>query len=84
MFGHGIKCTAILEPFYLSFIECLRELDFERGSILRVDSEGHWLSHSKFCDHQIDLILRVDLIVVCGVGESKGQHALLFEIGLML
>lgn len=81
--AHRVQRTAISEPLKLALVESLIELGLPDLTILRVHSHGDGLSHGKLGAHDVDLVLRLDSVVVFGIGEREGQHALLLQIGLV-
>ncbi len=82
--GHGVQRTAILKPLNLSFVECVCQLCLPWLAVLGMNSQGHGLADREFRAHHIQSVIGLNLVVVGGVDESKGQHALFLEIGLVL
>ena len=83
--SHGVEGGSILEPLNLGLVEGVAELDVEGGTtILGVDTEGHGLANLDLSAEEVDGVLGVDLLVVGGVGEGKGKHTLLLQVGLVL
>lgn len=82
--GHRVQGTSVLEPLYLRLVESMCELDVESTATLRVDLERHRLAYCDLCAHEINLVLGLNLVVVCRVDKCERKHALLLEIGLVL
>ena len=83
-FRHGVQRATILKPFNLRLVEGVCKLGFPSLSVLRMYSQRHWLANGEFGTHEVDLVIRVDFVVVFRVDERQGKHALLFQIGFML
>lgn len=81
---HGVQCTSILEPLDLGLVESVGELDIVRGTILGVNTESDGLADSELSAEQVNGVIGFDLIIVGWVGECKGQHALLLQVGFVL
>jgi len=84
MFCHGVQRATVLEPLNLRLIEGVSELDFPSFSVLWMYPHRHRLANGEFGAHQVDLVIRVDLVVVFRVNERQREHALLLEVGFML
>lgn len=54
--GHGIKSTAVLEPFDLCGVEGLKELDLVARTVLGVDNHGHGLANCEFGALDVNLL----------------------------
>lgn len=68
----------------LGFVERMVELNVKRLSAIGwMHSEGHWLADRKLGAHQVDLVVRLDLVVVRLIRESEWQHSLLLEVGFV-
>ena len=84
LLGHGVQRATILKPLNLSLVESLREFALPGFTILGVNSHGQWLAHCQLGAHDVDFVVRIDLIVICRVRESQREHALLLQVGFML
>ena len=82
--GHGVKSAAVLEPLNLALVEGVRKLDLEvLAAIGRVDCHGQRLAGGELGGGQVNLVVGADLVVVGRVGEGKGKHTLLLQVGLV-
>lgn len=81
---HLVQSRTFLEPFHLALVEGVGKLDVNGLAILLVHLEGDWLANGKLGAHQVNLVLRVDLVIVCRFGEGKRKHTLLLQVGLVL
>lgn len=81
--SHGVQGRSIPEPLELGLVEGVDKLDVEWLAILRVDTEGNGLADSKLGTEKINLVLRLDLVVVGGVSEGQRKHTLLLQVGLV-
>ena len=82
--GHGVKSRAVLEPLDLSIVEGVGQRDLEGlAAIGGVDNEGKGLARLELGAEDIDTVIRSDLVVVGGVSESKREHTLLLQVGLV-
>jgi len=84
MLGHRVQGAPILEPLNLCLIVRMRELCLPRLTVLGVHSQSHRFADRDFRAHDINLVVRVDLVVVGRVGEGEREHALFFEVGFVL
>jgi hypothetical protein len=83
-FGHGVERASVLEPLELASVKGVRELAIPGRSIIGMNLHRNGLADSQFGTHQVNLVVRVDLVVVGWVGECKREHPLLLQVGLML
>jgi len=51
---------------------------------LGLEADGDWLSNSDFSAEEVNLVIRVDLVVVLRVLKGEGKHTLLLQVGLVL
>jgi len=83
--GHGVERGTVLEPLELRLVESVREGNVKGiAALCWVDSESHWLAYCKLSAENVNLVVRLDLVVVGGVGEGQRHHTLLLEVGLVL
>ena len=84
-FGHSVQRAAVLEPLQLTLVEGVAELDVECLAAVRwVHAQRYGLAYRQLCDQQVNFVIRLDLVVVCRVGERERKHALLLKIGFVL
>jgi hypothetical protein len=82
--GHGVEGRAVVEPLDLTGVEGVGKGDVEGGGAIGgVDTESHGLADSELSAEKVDLVARLDLLVVFGVGEGQGKHTLLLQVGLV-
>ena len=81
--GHGVQGRAVAEPLDLGLVEGVAELDIVRLAILGVDAHRDGLADGELGAHQVDLVIRLDLVVVRRVGEGQREHTLLLQVGLV-
>ncbi len=81
---HCIQRAAIPEPLNLRLIVCMRQLRLPRLAALGVHPERKGLADRELGAHNIQLVVRVDLVIVGGVSEGKGEHALFLKVGFVL
>ena len=85
LLGHGVQCTAILEPLNLTLIEGVIQLDVKRlAAICGMHAQSHGFVDGQLGAQQVYLVIRLDLVVVGRVSEGQGQHALFLEVGFVL
>ena len=82
--GHSVKSAAILEPFNLPLVKSVCKLSLPRSSVLGVHLQRHWLANGELGAHEVNFVVRIDLIVIGRVGESERKHSLLLQVGLVL
>lgn len=82
--GHRVQCTPIFEPFNLCLVECMRKLRVPCRPVLRVYSQRHGLPDLQLSTHKIQLVVRIDLVVVGRINKSQRKHTLFLEVGLVL
>jgi hypothetical protein len=80
---HRVQRAPVLEPLDLRLVVGVGQLDVERAPVLGVHPHGDGLADGELGAHQVDLVLGLDLVVVFGVDEGQGQHALLLQVGLV-
>jgi hypothetical protein len=84
LLSHGVKGGAVVEPLNLTGVEGVRERNVEGGvTVGGVNTEGHGLANLELSAEKVDLVAGLDLLVVLGVGEGKGKHTLLLQVGLV-
>lgn len=55
--GHGVECTAILEPLNLGLVEGVLEFDVECLAVLRVNNHGNRLANCEFGREDVNLFI---------------------------
>lgn len=81
---HGVQCTAVLKPFNLRLVESVGKLGLPRLAVFRVYPERNGLTHGEFRAHQINPVVRIDLVVIGRFDECQRKHALLLQVCLVL
>lgn len=81
---HGVQRATVLEPLNLRLVEGVSKLDFPSFAALWMYPHRHRLANGELSAHQVDFVVRVDLVVVFRVNERQREHALLFEVGFVL
>ena len=84
LFGHCIQSTPIFEPLDLACIEGMVERGIPYLPIFGVDSQGDGFADGDFGTEEIDPVIRIDLVIVGWIRKGEREHALFFEVGLVL
>ena len=81
---HSVQRTSVLEPFDLALVESVVELDVKGlAAVCWMHMHRHWFADCYLGAHKVDFVIRLDFVVVFGVGKGKRKHALLLEIGFV-
>ena len=81
---HQVKGRASLESLDLTLVEGVGELNLVLGTVLVLDGERQVLARRKGLETKdVDLVRRLDLLVVIGVDEREREHALLLQVRLV-
>lgn len=81
---YQVKRRTSLEPLNLSLIERVRKGDLLRSPVLMLDSERQVLAGGERLEAEDrHLIVRLNPVVVLGVGERQRKHTLLLQVRLV-
>jgi len=59
------------------------QLDLVGSTVLGLDAHGDRLTGSQLSAEDVDLVIRLDAVIVGGVDESERKHTLLLQVGLV-
>lgn len=84
LLAHEVESRASLEPGNLALVEGVVQSDVLGSAIGLVQTQGEGLAFLEFSQAKnVDAVGGVNLVVVSGVSEGKGQHALLLQVGFV-
>jgi hypothetical protein len=84
LLSHQVESGTSLEPFNLTLVEGVVELDLISLTVLVVETKSQGLALLEISKtNDVDLVFGLDLIVIGSVGESQRKHTLLLQVSLV-
>lgn len=84
LLAHQVESGTSLEPGNLTLVEGVVKSDILRRTILVVEAHGQRLAFLEVGKTQdVNLVLRLDTVVIGRVGKGQRKHTLLLQVGLV-